>query len=222
MSFILDGLETESYDRVYPDGVLLRRIAGYFRPLRRRMAAVALALFAGSLAGAAAPVLAAKLIDLVAARPGLGVAAAAALGIALLGAGGWLFGYMHEKLIALVVGDVVYRVRTDVFGRTLEHDLSFFDEHSSGRIVSRIGQDTQAFSDVVSLAADFSSQILMVLLLTVWLFRIDFPLTLLLIAMTPVAVVVALSFRRVARRVTLEAKRANAEINAQVDRKSVV
>ncbi|HQH79573.1 MAG TPA: hypothetical protein PK535_11445, partial [Synergistaceae bacterium] len=85
MSFILDGLETESYDRVYPDGVLLRRIAGYFRPLRRRMAAVALALFAGSLAGAAAPVLAAKLIDLVAARPGLGVAAAAALGIALLG-----------------------------------------------------------------------------------------------------------------------------------------
>ncbi len=216
MSFILDGLETESYDRVYPDGVLLRRIAGYFRPLRRRMAAVALALFAGSLAGAAAPVLAAKLIDLVAARPGLGVAAAAALGIALLGAGGWLFGYMHEKLIALVVGDVVYRVRTDVFGRTLEHDLSFFDEHSSGRIVSRIGQDTQAFSDVVSLAADFSSQILMVLLLTVWLFRIDFPLTLLLIAMTPVAVVVALSFRRVARRVTLEAKRANAEINAQV------
>ena len=216
MSFILDGLETESYDRVYPDGVLLRRIAGYFRPLRRRMAAVALALFAGSLAGAAAPVLAAKLIDLVAARPGLGVAAAAALGIALLGAGGWLFGYLHEKLIALVVGDVVYRVRTDVFGRTLEHDLSFFDEHSSGRIVSRIGQDTQAFSDVVSLAADFSSQILMVLLLTVWLFRIDFPLTLLLIAMTPVAVVVALSFRRVARRVTLEAKRANAEINAQV------
>jgi ABC-type multidrug transport system fused ATPase/permease subunit len=216
MGFILDGLDTESYDRVYPDRVLVRRIAAYFRPWRRKMAGVALTLFASSLAGAAAPVVIARLIDIVAASPGLGAAAAAAAGVAALGAGGWLFSYMHEKLITEVVGDVVYDVRTDVFSRTLEHDLSFFDEHSSGRVVSRIGQDTQDFSNVVTLLADVSSQVLMILLLTVWLFFIDVKLTLLLIGMAPAAGLLALSFRRLARRVTQDAKKANAEINAQI------
>ena len=32
MGFILDGLDTEAYDRNYSDRELLRRILGYFRP----------------------------------------------------------------------------------------------------------------------------------------------------------------------------------------------
>ena len=32
MGFILDGLETEAYDRSYRDRDLLARILGYFRP----------------------------------------------------------------------------------------------------------------------------------------------------------------------------------------------
>ena len=38
MGFILDGLETESYDREYRDRDLLRRIVLYFRPHLRRLA----------------------------------------------------------------------------------------------------------------------------------------------------------------------------------------
>ncbi len=41
MGFILDGLDTESYDRSYSDRELVRRILSYFRPHARRMLIVA-------------------------------------------------------------------------------------------------------------------------------------------------------------------------------------
>ena len=44
MGFILDGLESEAYDRSYSDRALLRRVAGYFKPYTRAMAAIAVAL----------------------------------------------------------------------------------------------------------------------------------------------------------------------------------
>jgi len=44
MGFILDGLDTEAYDREYSDRDLLRRIVTYFRPYGRKMALVALML----------------------------------------------------------------------------------------------------------------------------------------------------------------------------------
>ena len=42
MGFILDGLDTEDYDRNYSDRELLRRIINYFWPYRRQMALVAM------------------------------------------------------------------------------------------------------------------------------------------------------------------------------------
>ena len=35
MPFIMDGLDTEDYDREYSDTDLLKRIGGYFRPHNR-------------------------------------------------------------------------------------------------------------------------------------------------------------------------------------------
>jgi ABC-type multidrug transport system fused ATPase/permease subunit len=115
-----------------------------------------------------------------------------------------------------VVGSVVLKLRQDVFGATIGHDLSFFDEHPSGKIVSRITSDTQDFAEVVTLSTNLLSQVLLVLFLAVWLFTINTWLTLVLLAFAPVAVVLALSFRRIARRVTLNARRVTATINAQI------
>ena len=44
MGFILDGLDTEAYDREYGDRELLLRILSYFRPYRKQVFFVAVAL----------------------------------------------------------------------------------------------------------------------------------------------------------------------------------
>jgi ABC-type multidrug transport system fused ATPase/permease subunit len=138
------------------------------------------------------------------------------LGILLLGVSAWFFNYIRQLFSARVTGNVVLQLREDVFNATLGHDLSFYDEHPTGKIVSRITSDTQDFSETVNLVMNLISQLLLVGILTVYLFTISVRLTLLLIVFTPIAVVIALSFRRVARQVTLNARRVTAKINAQI------
>jgi ABC-type multidrug transport system fused ATPase/permease subunit len=216
MGFILDGLDTEDYDRSYSDRELVRRIVGYFRPHARRMVLVGVMLTLNSVAGTGGPILISAALDLVKANPSTRLIVMMAFGVLLMGAAGWGFNYIRQWFSAQVVGNVVLELREDVFAATIAHDLSFYDEHPSGKIVSRVTSDTQDFSTVVTLVMDLLSQVMLVGLLAVWLAIINARLTLLLLAMSPIAVAIALSFRRVARRVTRRARRVTAKINAQI------
>ncbi|MBN1920235.1 MAG: ABC transporter ATP-binding protein [Anaerolineae bacterium] len=216
MGFILDGLDTESYDRKYSDRELVRRILSYFRPYTKQMAGASVLLLLNSITGTGGPILISRAIDIVAEGPTLSTILLMAGGVLLLGVFGWLFNYIRRAITARVVGDVVLTLREDAFDATIRHDLSFFDEHASGKIVSRVSSDTQDFSNVVLLVLDLASQILLVIILSVWLFNINAWLTLALLGMTPFAVLIALSFRRLARRITQQARRITAKINAQI------
>jgi ATP-binding cassette, subfamily B, bacterial len=216
MGFVLDGLETESYDRNYTDRELVRRIIDYFRPYRRQMILVAAMVTLNSAAGTGGPILIAKAIDLVKTDASTPFILLLTTGVLLMGAAAWGFNYVQQLFTARVVGNVVLQLREDVFQSTVGHDLSFYDEHPSGKIVSRVTSDTQDFATVVTLVLDLLSQVLLVVLLAIWLLAIDPVLTLLLVAMAPLAVAIALSFRRVARRVTQHARRIRATINAQI------
>jgi ATP-binding cassette subfamily B protein len=216
MGFILDGLDTESYDRNYTDRELLRRIVSYFRPYTRQMALVAAMLALNSAAGTGGPILISKALDIMARSPSARAIWLLSGGVLLLGVAGWGFNYVRQLFSARVIGNVVLTLRQDVFEATIGHDLSFYDEHPSGKIVSRITSDTQDFSNVVTLVVDLLSEVLLVVILSTWLFTIDVMLTLLLLGMAPIAVAIALSFRRIARRVTQQARRVTAKIRAFV------
>ncbi len=216
MGFILDGLDTEAYDRHYTDRDLLKRIVSYFRPYTRQMVMIAVAITLNSLAGSGGPVLIARAIDSLSASFTTEALVLFTLGVLLLGVFAWGFNYIQQLFSARVVGNVVLQLRSDVFEATIAHDMSFYDEHPSGKIVSRVTSDTQDFSEVVTLTTNLISQVMLVVFLSFWLLRIDPLLFLLLLAMAPVAVIIALSFRRVARRVTQHARRVTAKINAQI------
>jgi ATP-binding cassette subfamily B protein len=115
-----------------------------------------------------------------------------------------------------MIGDIVLKIRTDAFTASMEHDLSFFDEFSSGRIVSRITSDTNEFGQTVVLVTDLLSQIIQVIILSIVLFIIDWRLTLILFAFLPVIFLVMLGFRRLARVVTRKGMRAMANVNAAI------
>ena len=216
MGFVMGVLDPESYDRQYKDSELLKRIIDYFRPHAKAMAIVAVVLALASAAGSAGPILISRAIDLVRVQPTVAVIAFMSGAVLLFGVASWAFNFVRQELSARVIGDVVLKLRQDVFHATVNHDLSFFDEHPSGKIVSRVTSDTQDFSNVVTLVVDFLSQFLLVMILAIWLLTIDAGLTALLFGMSPLAVLIALSFRKLARRVTQHAKRVTAKINAQI------
>ena len=173
MGFILDGLDTESYDREYSDRDLLRRIVAYFHPHRSKMALVALMLTLASVAGSGRPIVIAKAIDLVAEMPTLYRMAFAASLVLLFGTAAWVTNFIRQWLSARVVSDVVLQLREDALNATIRHDMSFFDKHPSGKIVSRVTSDTQDFSDVVGLVINLISQVLMIMILIIWIFNIN-------------------------------------------------
>ncbi len=216
MGFIMDGLDSESYDRIYSDKTLVKRILKFFARQKKKMIIIALALAANSMAGSAGPIIISKAIDAVVRSLTPSTAVFLALGVMCLGASGWLFNFVEQRLAARVVGDVVLDIRSEVFSTTVGHDFSFYDEHESGKIVSRITSDTQDFAQIVTLVIDLISQFLLVGILTVWLFIVNATLTLILFAMAPAAVLIALSFRNIARKVTRDAKKVNAVINSQI------
>lgn len=216
MGFILDGLDTEDYDRQYGDRVLLGRIVDYFRPYRREMLLVAAMITLNSAAGTGGPILIGRAIDIIAEEPTVEAMLMISGGVLLMGAAAWVFNFIRQYFTAKVVGNVVLQLREDVFTATIGHDMSFYDAHPSGKIVSRVTSDTQDFAAVASLSMNLISQLLLVVILVAWLLTINVSLTLLVVGMTPLAAAIALSFRKIAREATQQARRVTAKINAQI------
>ena len=215
MSFF-SGLDTERYDRQYSDRQLARRMAGYFTHFHRQLWIIAILLILISIAGALQPIIVSAGIDVL--NTNLTLANILSLGFAIMGLGVfiWWANWGRRRLTVRIVGDVVLRLRNDTLTAAAAHDLSFYDEFSSGRIVSRITSDTQEFGQVVLLITDLFSQFAQAAILAFVLFRIDWRLALYLTAFLPVIFIVALSFRRWARIVTRRGMRAMANVNATI------
>src|SRR5262245_58095716 len=216
MGFVLDGLEAEDYDRDYGDRALVRRILGYFQPHARTMATVAGMVVLASLVEAVIPVAVSRAIDLLSGQPAAQLLLGLAGLVTVLGSLGWFFNFIRQTLAARAVGDVVLALREDAFAAVMNRDLSFYDQFASGRIVSRVTSDTQDFSNVVTLTIDLMSQLLLVLIVSGVLLWIELELALLTLAVTPVVIIAALAFRRIARWTTQRGQRATAEVNAAI------
>ena len=212
----MDGLDPEAYDRTYSDRKLLGRILGYFRPRTALLLFVAGLIVFNSLTSIVLPVLIARGIDRLGGA--ITLAAVATLVGAILAAGvlGWTSNFLRQWLTARLVGDVVLTLRADAFRAVLARDMAFFDEHTAGRIVSRVTADTEDFATVVTLTLNLLSQGLLVVLIVVVLFAIDPGLALITFTIIPVVVLIALAFRRIARGSVQRSQRALANVSAKV------
>ncbi|HNP84932.1 MAG TPA: ABC transporter ATP-binding protein [Kouleothrix sp.] len=216
MGFLMDGLDPEEYDRTYTDGQLVARILGYFRPQAPKMAVVAMAIVLTSLVDMTVPIVISRSLDQLQANPA--PAALLAIGglIMLLGTVSWLLNAARQRFSAEAVGDVVLNMREDAFDAVMQRDLSFYDAFPSGKIVSRVNSDTQAFSQVITLTMDLMSRVLLIVLLIAYLFTVSARLTLILLGLAPFIIVAALAFRAIARTTITESRRVNASVSAHI------
>jgi ATP-binding cassette subfamily B protein len=215
MSFF-GNLDPEAYDRQYSDSELVRRIAAHFGAQKRSMALITGALLMGALLDVVMPLTISRGVNALAEHPTsafLLTLVALVFGTGVLS---WGVNYVRRRVTARAVGDVILNLRTEAFRATIAHDLSFYDEFKSGRIVSRITSDTQEFSQMITLITDTIEQIAVALILALFLFNIDWKLTVVLLVLTPMVLVVAASFRRLARHVTRQGNRAMANVNAAI------
>jgi len=210
------GLNDEKYDRQYTDRELVRRIVGYFEPQTKRLTIVMGLVFVIAGIGAALPVVVSKMVDLLKGQPTLLSISLVGLAVLLIGIGLWGLNWARRSLVVRAVGDVVLDLRTRAFRAAAEHDLSFYDQFSSGRIVSRITSDTNDFGQLIIIVTDVGSQFVQAFILGVVLFRTDLKLSLMLVVFLPVIFAIASGFRVLARRVTKRGMKAMADVNAAI------
>ncbi len=210
------GLNAEKYDRQYTDRQLMARILTYFRPFVRRLVVIVFATLLISGSDALQPVIVSRGLDLMGSNPEIRRIYLIAIAIMTISFTSWLMNYIRRRLTVRVIADLLVELATQAFEASTEHDLSFYDQYSSGRIASRITSDTMQFGELVSLVTDVSSQIIESLILAVVLFSIDWRLTLIVLSLVPIIFALTLLYRKVARKVTREGMRAMAEVNQTI------
>lgn len=213
---VFRGLEAEEYDREYSDIELIKRILKYFRPYKRSMVIVILFLTLNSLSTSLIPILSREAINLLETTRNpfyIFVVISITLFLSILS---WIFNYFRQIYSSKAIGDVVLDLRSKACEALLNHDMSFFDKYPTGKIVSRVNTDSRDFGQTVNLTMQVLSSFLVVIIVLTAMFFINWKLTLVTLLMVPLIFAVALSFRKVARRLTLLGQRALAVVNAYV------
>ncbi|MCC7118679.1 MAG: ABC transporter ATP-binding protein [Anaerolineales bacterium] len=210
------GLNDEKYDRQYTDRDLVRRMTLYFRAQKSRLVGASGLIILLGIIGAALPIVVSKVVDLIRTQPS--VQSITYVGLALVGVafGLWGLNWLRRALIIRAVGDVVLEIRSRAFRAAAEHDLSFYDQFSSGRIVSRITSDTNDIGQLVVIITDVVAQFFQAFIVAYVLFTTEWRLALLLIAFLPFVFAIASGFRALARRVTRKGMKAMSDVNAAV------
>lgn len=211
-----EGLDAEKYDRKYSDKMLVLRIIQYFKPQWKRMLVVFISVLIIAAGGALQPIIVSRGVDQLKNDPAgwkIWLIPAAILAIGVIS---WLTNWISRRQATQAIAGVVVNLATDAFEAAANHDLSFYDEYSSGRIVSRITTDTQDFGQLVTIVTDVTSQFLEALVLAIVLINIEWKLSLVLFMIIPLVFIFAILYRNLARRVTQEGMRAMANVNSTI------
>jgi ATP-binding cassette subfamily B protein len=210
------GLNNEKYDRQYSDRDLVRRMVGYFSTQKPRMTAIIVLVMVMAVIGAALPVIVSRIMDMMQSQPTTEAILLVGIGMTIIAFLNWGLNWLRRSLTVRSVGDVVLGLRSKAFSAAAEHDLSFYDQFSSGRIVSRITSDTNDFGQLVVIITDVASQIVQTIILGFVLARAEWRLFLVMLTFMPVVFAIAILFRNLARVVTRHGMQAMADVNAAI------
>nr|WP_290669465.1 ABC transporter ATP-binding protein [Ardenticatena sp.] len=210
------SLDIEAYDRQYSDRELFAGIRRYLAPHLRKVVTVALLVALLSLVSAAVPLLISRGIRVLEGGNTSPLVLMLGAAVTLAGVFSWGVNWARRRLVTQVVGDAVLQLRTDAMRAVLNHDLSFYDHYSTGRVVSRITSDSKDFGEVAVLITDVLAQVLQALILGTVLVFINWRLALVLFGFMPVLFLVSTGLRGLARRVTRSGMRAIANVNATI------
>jgi ATP-binding cassette, subfamily B, bacterial len=128
----------------------------------------------------------------------------------------WLSSYGQRRLIVRVVADMLVSLASDAFRSTVGHDLSFYDEYSTGKIQSRITSDTQEFGQLFMISSDLVADVVSSIILGVVLVQTEWKLALVTFGIIPMVFIMTYAYRTLARKVTRQGMRAMANVNSTI------
>jgi ATP-binding cassette, subfamily B, bacterial len=192
-----------------------RRIVGFFRPYRRQVFVVLVAIIITSLLGLINPLLLKALIDTAIPQQDwlllnlfVGLMIVVPIISGLIGVG--------QAYVNNVVGqNVMQDLRNALYAHLQRMPLRFFTETRTGEIQSRLANDVGGVQAVVTdTAASITSNIAVAVSTVIAMLFVDWRLTLLSLGITPVFLVLTYRVGKIRRAVSAETQRSLADLSA--------
>jgi ATP-binding cassette, subfamily B, bacterial len=216
MAMFFGNLDPEKYDRRYGDKQLVQRFWSYTQPYRRELIIIAVCLVFIAFISSAIPLSIAYGIYVLQEGTGFNSFLLVFGALVLVAVLDYGIGWLRRYLTATVIAKLISKMRQDAFAAAINRDLGFYDETKSGKVISRITSDTQEFSQVALLVADLFTQVIELTVLFVVLMRLNVGLTVVVLAWSPVTLLIAMGFRNWARWATQRGSRAMGNVNDNI------
>ena len=197
---------------------LLRRFISYYKPHRRLFCADMICAFIVAVCDLFYPMIAKNMINDYVPNRNLRlllVWGAALLVIYLLKAGlNWFIQYYGHIVGVRMQADM----RRDVFKRLQKLPFSFFDEHKTGSLMSRVVNDLMDISELAHHGPeDLFLSLITIIGAFVLLCTINVPLTIIIFIFVPIMVIFSVYIRREMNAAFLLTRQEMAEINANLE-----
>lgn len=199
MGHLAEGIEADTRVQDHSDWHLVIRILKYFQSEWKVIILITLMIVLNALLDAAFPILLSRSIDTVVATKALQNVIPLIIGLLVIGLLAWGCNFLYTWYNARVVGNVVLKLRLDAFKSAVNYDMSFYDKHSSGEVISRITSGTEDFATVITLTLGLLGQFLLVFFIIFFLFYRNSLLALITLSIAPIIVIIALSFQKAER-----------------------
>lgn len=132
-------------------------------------------------------------------------------GLILLGA---VLNYSQTILLNYVGQNIMHRLRTELFNKIQRMKMTFFDHFSSGRLLTRVTNDVEALNELFSgVLINLFRDAVMIIGIVWVMFSMNTTLAVVAICTVPIIAIIAVIYRKAARKNFIRMKRAVGRIN---------
>ena len=141
---------------------------------------------------------------------------------------GWLFlaillsqgilSYLRVNVFAVVTENSLAQIRMDLYNKLLSQNMAFFEKNRVGDLVSRLSTDVEKLQTAFSITLpEFLRQIIVFVVGVILLLLYSVKLTLVMLAVFPVVIILAIIFGKYIKRLSKERQEYLAQTNVIVD-----
>ncbi|MCY3414292.1 MAG: ABC transporter ATP-binding protein [Candidatus Heimdallarchaeota archaeon] len=128
----------------------------------------------------------------------------------------WIIIVFMTRVRWVITAGSISRVRVQMFDKLQEMDLSFYDRNQTGKLMSRVMDDSNRFGNLINIFAGFASSLVLIMVMVGILFSVNVKLTLLILATFPFIILVVIFAGKYLRKFSTEIRRTRAAVNSAV------
>ncbi|MFW9924246.1 MAG: ABC transporter ATP-binding protein [Candidatus Thorarchaeota archaeon] len=218
MSWFGVGRSEEEEERKFTDRELTIKMYNYISPYKKAIIITTIIIVINTIISLAPPYIIGKLLDyaiITLDKKTIGIVIGLVIANGLASILTWLLGeYLRYVITIKAISNSIRDLRMDMFDKLQQHDFRFFDSHITGKIMSRVMNDTDTLRDTLFFVTQLIGNVLLIVASAGILFYLNWKLALVSMAMTPIIFLVMFIYRKIVRRTMLDWRKTVAKVNA--------